>query len=421
MKSRSQPHKQNLNIHLNQRNSAKELIFHSSPQRQFAFNSEFLSQNSVVSQDKRNKILSCLSQDLTSDFSIYSQCSKFKSTDHSPSELQKTENLYKLDAKAQSKIEYLEQWLKSMKNTHIPEIDAIIRRELVPRSEITKKVEDIYGIVLNEIIKQVAANNKPRAELLENVIVTLRYVWNKYPQHLNFLLEKEKEYCESKCQEIELKLMEKVEKYKQRHRVCVAKVRRLEEEMEMMEKEIRILRKSGLDYKEEISSLVRYSRKELDSVGVQVDFGVEVWPGAAQTIRTNFKRFNTVFDKSNSSEILKKFKSDLEHSLEDQEEIRVKIVGELKGVIGNKGKMGKVNLENLAQSVLEQKLKISDWIEGFKIGFKLMREENKNSFLKSPKGNIGIKNTTTRNKNTSNGKLAPSKEAATQVMGNKDD
>ena len=422
MKSLTHPDKLNLNTHLKKRNSVKEVIFHSSPQRKFTFNSEFLAQNSVVSQDKRSKMISCLNQDFASDFSVYSQYSSMKSPSLSPTEFPKAENIYRIDTRAQSKIEYLDQWLTSMKNTHIPEIDAIIRRGLVPRSEITKKVEDLYGIALNEIIKQVAASNKLRAQLLENVVATLRYVWNKYPQHLNFLLEKEKEYSESKCEDIELKFREKIEKYKQRNRVCMAKVRRLEEEREMMEKEIRILKKSGLDYKEEISSLVRYSRKEQESVGVQVDFGVEVWPGATQALRTNLKRFNTVYEKSNSSEILKKAMGGLEHSLENQEEIRIKIVSELKGIVGNKkGKTGKANLENLAQSVLEQKLNISGWIEGFKVGFKLMRKESKNSLLKSPKVNTAVKTAVIKNKNTSNGKLVSDKEVATQIIGNKDD
>jgi hypothetical protein len=156
-----------------------------------------------------------------------------------------------------SNVEQLETWLEKMKETHLPELESIIRKNLVPRSDITKKVEDIFSIALNEIVKQVTAQNRLRGELLEKVLNTLRYVWSKYPQHLNFLLEKEKDFFEKSFQEIEVKYQTKIEKHKQRSRVFQIKMKKLEDEKDMLVKELVILRKSASDYRSEVSQLVK--------------------------------------------------------------------------------------------------------------------------------------------------------------------
>ena len=73
-------------------------------------------------------------------------------------------------------LENLENWLKNMKDTQLPELDKIISTGIAPKPETIEKVEEIYMQALDETIRQVSIQSKVRGDLIKNIIDTLIYV-----------------------------------------------------------------------------------------------------------------------------------------------------------------------------------------------------------------------------------------------------
>ena len=350
--------------------------------------------------ESRRKRFNYLSLDPTESLSPHQDSSRIRLAGKSPllysSYGIKSDPGFKIMPSFNNGIEQLETWLEKMKETHVPELDSIIRKNLVPKSEITKKVEDIYSIALNEIIKQIAGNNRMRAELLEKVLSTLRYVWNKYPQHLNFLLDKEKEFFERSTQELEAKYLGKIEKYKQRARVSMIKVKKLEEDKEMIMKEIMILRKSTTDYRTEVSQLVKYTIKPTESIGIQVDDQND-W--LKKSIHKSITRYNSM--KEYGSKIqLRPF--NLESSKFDNKPMtQDKLSSEILKVFGNAELSPEFDLDALVDTVFHQTSNFLDWLSGFRLGFNLSGKVSiKTKSLLLPKFNEKLEISTITNKSS---------------------
>lgn len=304
-----------------------------------------------------------------------------KPSDRSIDYLYKTFTESKPQPSGRIEIEQLNAWLIKMKETHIPELDTVIKKNLIPKTELAKKVEDIYGVVLKELVKQVSVQSKLRGELIESSIETLKYIWCRYPEHLVFVLNKERESYSKKLQELKSKLELKVKKYKTLYQEAQQKISKFEQDQESLSREVLVLKKQALEYRAELNQQIESKFKELEDVSVQTD--PETVPSETEKVF-----FTRSLSRTNSiKEVASRIQFNLhkvpceEDTIETEDKSplnteKERFMLEFQKIIDRLDLDPDIDPLSLVETILNSTENIHDWLSGFRLAQNLITSKS---------------------------------------------
>lgn len=337
-----------------------------------------LTRNNILEKDKKKRINSYLSQDIIKDVSHLLDSESLKV-------LPKTsdlffENMFKTYSDSRNlptgriEVEQLGNWLKKMVETHVPELENVVSNNLVPDQDLVKKAEDIYSIALKELIKQVSVQSKLRGELIENVVESLKYIWKRYPIHLQQLLDREKSHAQKKIQEVQQCLKKSIENYKLKIKSQLAEIKILESEKHEFLKEISILRKSIMEYKSEITEYIQCNYKQIESIGIQTES--EYQQETEVTVyERKYSRLNSIKDHGSRIQFnLLKVQCDETVETEDKSPMNLdkeNFIIEFQKMLNGIEINSDVDINNLGETIYSQTGSLYDWVAGFRLGLNL--------------------------------------------------
>lgn len=342
-------------------------------------NPEFcLVRNRILEQDKKKRLNEYFSQETIKDVSHLLDSENIKTSPKTSNlfneHFYKTYSESKLLPTGRMEIEQLNKWLKKMTEIYIPDMEIIIEKNLVPDEELTKKVEDIFSTALKELLKQVSVQSKLRGDLIEYVTNTLKYTWTRYPDHLLYVIQKEKSSAEKKFQEMQQSLKSSIGKYKGQLKSQSIELKTLEEEKQALLKEINSLRKSIVEYKAEINQYLEFKNKEVENVFVQTEFDFQQ---DAENIVFDRKlsRVNSFKDHGSRIQInLLKVQCDETVDVDDKSPMNLdkeKFLAEFQKMLNNIEIDSDVDLNSLGETVYLQTGSLTDWAAGFRLALNL--------------------------------------------------
>lgn len=384
-----------------------------------------LSRSSILEQDKKKRLNSYISHTVSTDISHLLDSPKLKFTPKTSTVF--IEHLYtgqteiKTLPSGRIEIEHLRDWLEKMKNLYLPELDQMMTQSLVPDSEFVTKVEEIYLKALKEIINQVSVQSKLRAELIESIFSAVKYVWTRYPDHLNFLLGKEKENTEKVIEKMRAKYKVKIGELKNEKKRLEKNFRQISDERDELE-QLAKTQAGLLDSNEKFikeSSDYRARKLLCTETGTQTMIDLRLELERSLTSRLNSNRVSMNLDSSMKSEISSMKINLIPDSLEPKTPIDIQLENieeEVQKLAQNFDFDLNFDIETLKASIKKSE-NLPDWFEGFKLGMNYLSKYQENEEKKQglvtqvtlPSPTLHIKNKKEKFKMNSPRKLQPVK------------
>ena len=151
-----------------------------------------------------------------------------------------------------------------MNKTYLPSLESSISGKIPFEADFVEKVETIYYVALNEVLRQVSVLCKSRAEILKGIISTLSTVWRKYIEYLKNLVCIEKETTCLDMEANDLANQAKLLRYQQQ-------IIKLTEEVNKLTSENTILTEDSANLRLIVSNLSRENQDLIKSQSVEVE------------------------------------------------------------------------------------------------------------------------------------------------------
>jgi hypothetical protein len=279
-------------------------------------------------------------------------------------------------------LEHLKDWLEKMKEIYLPDLEVIIQKNLPPKLETVKKVEEIFIHAFKELAKQVSVQSRLRGEMIESTFETLRYVWARYPEQQIFEFQKKQEASLEK-------FSKNREKYKE-------KIVRLENFLEIFKNE---LEKTRVD-KQELTDTLSYQESLIsnheDCIKELMEFKSRRFhakDAACQTLIDLKGDLERSFLKGRSMKIFSPFEQKREemqgiqivlngetNEFDDKTPFVIKkenFVNEIRKITQDFDLPDDLDLGNIQESIFNSSENVEDWLSGFKLGINISLK-NKN-------------------------------------------
>ena len=284
-----------------------------------------------------------------------------------------------------SKVELanLEKWLKDQREVKLPGLDLLMFKGIPPKPDQVERIEEIYEYALDEIVRQVSVQCRPRGELITSVMDTLKYAWKKYPEYLQHQLVIEKGKNDIKIENCKAKYKEKIKRYKAAEAVNLNQIESLLSEKNAMTTELSSLKKYISKIHWEYEEYLKYkSQKSMfKAVGSQTEFYEECSDDAEVSI------------ESDPEEIPEKNELKVKPSTEQRLSVRIqpltiniqspkdpeneaeleKALIEFKLLIQSIETQNDIDVDRLVETVAHETKNLESWVSGFKIALNLVK------------------------------------------------
>lgn len=280
-------------------------------------------------------------------------------------------------------IESLESWLNDMKKNYLPDLDLILVGQVIPDKEYVDKVETIYFLAMNEILRQVSVQCKTRAELLKDVIQTIGSVWKCYPKYLEGLLSKEKEETLIDFEALELANQAKLFKYNEQISTLNEKLIEINAEKNELESKIFELQGIISTLNEENELLIKLNQ---DKEILNIDSATQTDILPIQPLKNPSSSDLNISLSSDSSDSSSKTESKRSSRLSkcskfsknneknpNNKEFFISILSKICENLNYPG----LTFAEFSQKYSEEVKNYEDWLSGFTIGIKMTHNEPK--------------------------------------------
>jgi hypothetical protein len=194
-----------------------------------------LSRKDILEEDRRKSFIRVLSKNSPRDVShiLDSQLKKPKTSALPLNLLDMKKWLSEGKSRnptSSKELESIQDWLEEMNKVHLPCLENFLSGRETPPDELVEKVETIYYVALNEVLRQVSVLCKSRAEVLKNIIQVLSSVWRKYIESLRVAAEAATEATLLDLEANELANQVKIVKFQEQVQSLNLEIQRLNQE-----------------------------------------------------------------------------------------------------------------------------------------------------------------------------------------------
>lgn len=275
--------------------------------------------------------------------------------------------------------ENVEKWLNEMTKSHLPELENVLESDSAPDNMFVDKVESIYFLAMNELLKQVSVQCKSRAELLKFVIHTLATVWKKYPDYLVQVIHKEKEKKLNDLETANLTYKVQMGKLNETIKKLEGKVQDLSKELQENQGEIAKLKEyiTSASWEYEEFLIFKAKRMKMESIGCQTEL--------LEESSSNESLESSSDDSSLSDSSLLnlkvpniKYDSESSHCSDNVEETEKQLRSQLKNFLDTIDPPNKTDISVLVEQALSHSKDCESWLIGFKTGLSLSSKHNLN-------------------------------------------
>lgn len=334
----------------------------------------YLSRSSIFEQDKKKNLESFLNQKTHRDISHFfdsDHINRKAKSSRSKSIYSAYQDINKRMPTSKVELENLQTWLNEVKISQISEFPEMMNKGIAT-SEVIEKTEKIYSQALEELVKQVSVQCKPRGHLLKNVIKVLKFLWKIDPESRQGGLAQEREKYFSQLRIMKEKCEEKV-KIHEIEKVALEKnFEFLIGERDGLAKEIKELKKSVKKTHWEHEDFLRYkaNRMKLRSRCSQTDPIEEAHTEENSCMSSPEIVIENAEAEKKETEITEPEK---EIEVVDNQEEKEKFIIEFKGLIQNVEISQDIDMENLIETVANETKDFTCWLNGFKMALSLAR------------------------------------------------
>lgn len=268
-------------------------------------------------------------------------------------------------------IEYLDAWLQDMNKTYLPSLESSISGKIPFEADFVEKVETIYYVALNEVLRQVSVLCKSRAEILKGIISTLSTVWRKYIEYLKNLVCIEKETTVLDMEANDLANQAKLLRYQQQ-------INKLTEEVNKLTLENAILTEDSANLRSIISNLSKENQDLIKSQSVIVEKdSIPTQTDIIQEITLKIKSRSSSLSDDSLKLTPRPLLNDSISPSPQQSMAKEAFRFEFESLCYTH-RCTDLKLEEISSKLAEEVKDFDQWLEGFKLGLQIRQIQESN-------------------------------------------